>query len=191
MTPIAEDIVERLTVRKLLMRILRGVDMLAKLDGWLGVACLFTLCSLMIAGIIVRSLANIVTWLPPDIPIAWEYSSYLMAISFTFGAAMTLRAGGHIRVRILLGNASPPVAWILELVASIIGFIFAAYFSYAMGHFAWRSFISDERSLASNTPLWIPQSMVAFGAILLTLQLIARLGHLFLNEQPEDKMIIY
>ncbi len=34
----------------------------------------------------------------PSIPIAWEYSSYLMAASFTFGAAMTLRVGGHIRV---------------------------------------------------------------------------------------------
>ena len=62
-----------------------------------------TLTCLMLAEVAVRALSNIFPWVPADIPVAWEYCSYLMAACFTFGAAMTLRAGGHIRVTLVLG----------------------------------------------------------------------------------------
>jgi TRAP-type C4-dicarboxylate transport system permease small subunit len=179
------------SVRQMVKRLLKMVDVVARIDGWLGALCLFLLCSLMIAGIIVRTFSNVITWLPRDIPVAWEYSSYLMAVTFAFGAALTLRAGGHIRVRILLSNGSPIVVRILELIVTMISLAFAIFFSVAMGRFAWRAYILDERSLASNTPLWIPESLVAFGVVLLTLQLFARLGQLLINEPPEDKSIIY
>jgi TRAP-type C4-dicarboxylate transport system permease small subunit len=169
---------------------LAAIDKLAKLDGWLGALCLVLLCLLMITGIVVRTLSTLVNWLPKDIPIAWEYSSYLMAVTFTFGAALTLRAGGHIRVRLFLTNASPGVARILEGISATAGFAFATFFSIAMTRFAYRAFVNDERSLASSTPLWIPQAFVAFGAILLALQLLARLGQLCLGEPVENKHII-
>lgn len=176
--------------RELAKRALGAIDRLARLDGWLGALCLALLCTLMIAGIVVRTLSTLVDWLPKDIPIAWEYSSYLMAVTFTFGAALTLRAGGHIRVRFLLANASPAVTKILEGVSAAAGLAFAIFFSVAMTHFAYRAFVADERSLASNTPLWIPQSFVAFGAVLLALQLLARLGQLCLGEPVENRDII-
>ena len=84
--------------------LLDGIDKLSRLDGWLGAACLVTLTALMIGEVVVRALSNVFPWVPADIPVAWEYSSYLMAACFTFGAAMTLRAGGHIRVTLVLGR---------------------------------------------------------------------------------------
>ena len=176
--------------RELTKRILAAIDRMAKLDGWLGAICLVLLCLLMIAGIAVRTLSTVVTWLPRDIPIAWEYSSYLMAVTFTFGAALTLRAGGHIRVRVLLSNVSPRGVLLLEFISAAAGFAFALFFSIAMIRFSYRSFIIDERSLASSTPLWIPQAFVAFGAVLLTLQLLARLGQLCVGEPVENRSII-
>ena len=107
--------------RELAKRVLVAIDKLAKLDGWLGALCLTLLCLLMIAGIVVRTLSTLVRWFPKDIPIAWEYSSYLMAVTFTFGAALTLRAGGHIRVRLLLSNASPVGVKSLEGIAAATG----------------------------------------------------------------------
>lgn len=179
------------TGREIIKQALVVIDRLAKLDGWLGALCLVLLCVLMIAGIVVRTLSTVVSWLPKDIPIAWEYSSYLMAVTFTFGAALTLRAGGHIRVRLLLSNASPPFVRVLEGISAAAGFLFAAFFSIAMTHFAYQAFETGERSLASNTPLWIPQGLVAFGAVLLALQLLARLGQVCLGEPVEDKNIIH
>jgi hypothetical protein len=84
--------------------LLDGIERLGALDGWIGAACLSTLTLLMLAEITVRALSNFIPWVPADIPVAWEYSSYLMAACFTFGAAMTLRAGGHIRVTLVLGR---------------------------------------------------------------------------------------
>lgn len=176
--------------RAFVKKALNAIDLLARLDGWLGALCLLLLCLLMIAGIVVRTLSAVVSWLPRDIPIAWEYSSYLMAVTFTFGAALTLRAGGHIRVRVLLSNASPAVLKLLEGLSAAAGFAFATFFSIAMTHFSWQSFVTDERSLASSTPLWIPKAFVAFGALLLALQLLARLGQLLLDEPVEDKNMI-
>ena len=89
--------------------LLDAIEKLGRLDGWIGAACLVTLTLLMLAEITVRALSNFIPWVPADIPIAWEYSSYLMAACFTFGAAMTLRAGGHIRVTLLVKNAPPPL----------------------------------------------------------------------------------
>ena len=144
----------------------------------------------MISGIVVRTLSTIVDWLPKDIPVAWEYSSYLMAVTFTFGAALTLRAGGHIRVKVLLGAVGPRGLMLLEMLSTLIGTVFAGFFFVAMTEFAWRAFRTDDRSLASDTPLWIPQACVAFGALLLVLQLVARLGQLALGETPENRDII-
>lgn len=176
--------------RLLARRMLVAIDKLARLDGWLGALCLVLLCLLMITGIVVRTLSTLVSWLPRDIPIAWEYSSYLMAVTFTFGAALTLRAGGHIRVRLLLSNVPPAGVKLLEGISAAAGFGFATFFSVAMTNFSYRAFVTDERSLASSTPLWIPQAFVAFGAVLLALQLLARLGQLLLGEPVEDKNFI-
>jgi TRAP-type C4-dicarboxylate transport system permease small subunit len=176
--------------RKVAKAALAAIDRIAKLDGWLGALCLVLLCLLMISGIVVRTLSTVVSWLPRDIPIAWEYSSYLMAVTFTFGAALTLRAGGHIRVRLLLSNASPRLELLLECISAAVGLAFATFFSIAMTHFAYRSFVIDERSLASSTPLWIPQAFVAFGVVLLALQLLARLVQLCIGEPVENRNII-
>src|SRR4051812_9785792 len=117
--------------------LLDGIERLGRLDGWIGAACLVTLTLLMLAEITLRALSNFIPWVPADIPVAWEYSSYLMAACFTFGAAMTLRAGGHIRVTLVLGRLQPPARRLLEVAASLVATCFVGFLSIAMARFAW------------------------------------------------------
>src|SRR5438270_6798536 len=117
--------------------LLDGIETLGRLDGWIGAACLVTLTLLRLAEITVRALSNFIAWVPADIPVAWEYSSYLMAACFTFGAAMTLRAGGHIRVTLVLGRLQPPARRILEIFASLVATVFVGFLATAMARFAW------------------------------------------------------
>jgi TRAP-type C4-dicarboxylate transport system permease small subunit len=159
---------------KPLRLVLAFIDGLSRLDGWLGAACLVALTALMLANIITRALSNVVPWLPADIPVAWEYSSYLMAATFTFGAAMTLRAGGHIRVSLILANVPPGPRRVLEIAAALLGAAFMGFLAYGMVKFTWASFSRGQTSYASDTPVWLPQAVVAFGMVLLTLQLVAR-----------------
>ena len=148
--------------------------MMGRLDGWMGAGCLAALTCLMLAEVAVRALSDIFPWVPADIPIAWEYSSYLMAAAFTVGAAMTLRAGGHIRVTLVLVRLGPAARRWLETVLAALGVGFTGFLAYAMVNFTWRSFVSDQTSISSATPLWIPQALVTFGICLLVLQFIAR-----------------
>lgn len=157
-----------------LRRLLAFIDRLSRLDGWLGAACLAALTALMLANIAVRALSNLLPWLPADIPVAWEYSSYLMAATFTFGAAMTLRAGGHIRVMLILAHVPPGLRRALEIAASLAAAAFTGFLAYAMVRFAWASFSRGQTSYASDTPVALPQAVVAFGMLLLALQFAGR-----------------
>lgn len=153
---------------------LDGIDMLSRLDGWLGVLCLLSLTSLMLAEVALRALSNVITWVPADIPVAWEYSSYLMAACFTFGAAMTLRAGGHIRVTLVLARLSPRARRWLETLLAAIGTGLCGFLAWSMAYFTWRSFDTGQTSVSSGTLVWIPQALVTFGIVLLTIQFVAR-----------------
>ena len=169
-----------------LRAILDGIDVLGRLDGWLGALCLAMLTCLMIAEVTVRALSNVFPGVPADIPVAWEYSSYLMAAAFTFGAAMTLRAGGHIRVTLVLARVTPATRRWIETVLGALGVGFTGFLAVAMVRFTWNSFISDQTSISSATPLWIPQVFVTFGVCLLMLQFVARFAQAALGLPLED-----
>lgn len=166
--------------------LLNGIDRLSRLDGWLGVGCLVTLTTLMLAEVVVRALSNFIEWMPADIPIAWEYSSYLMAACFTFGAAMTLRAGGHIRVTLVLARVSPPTRRKLETVLAGFGILFTGFLGWSMAYFTWRSFDAGQTSISSGTLVWIPQFFITFGIVLLMVQFIARFFQAALGLPLED-----
>jgi TRAP-type C4-dicarboxylate transport system permease small subunit len=169
-----------------LRALLDGIDVLSRLDGWLGVLCLVSLTALMIAEVALRALSNVFDWVPADIPVAWEYSSYLMAACFTFGAAMTLRAGGHIRVTLVLARVSPRVRRAMETVLAALGTFFCGFLAWSMAYFTWRSFDAGQTSVSSGTLVWIPQAFVTFGIILLTIQFAARFLQAALGLPLED-----
>ena len=169
--------------------LLDAIEKLARLDGWIGAACLIALTLLMLAEITVRALSNVFPWVPADIPVAWEYSSYLMAACFTFGAAMTLRAGGHIRVTLVLGRLRPPARRLLEIAASLVATCFVGFLALAMARFAYGAYERGQTSISSDTMLWIPESVVAFGMVLLALQFLARFIQALLGLPLEDHRI--
>jgi TRAP-type C4-dicarboxylate transport system permease small subunit len=169
-----------------LRALLDGIDRLGRLDGWIGGLCLAALTCLMLAEVIVRSLSIVVPWVPGDIPVAWEYSSYLMAATFTFGAAMTLRAGGHIRVSLLTARLGPGARRAVELVLALIGVAFVGFMAMAMTSFTWEAYVRGRTSDTSGTRVWLPAAAIAFGMCLLALQFVARAIQAALGLPLED-----
>lgn len=156
-------------------QLLRGIEKLSLVDGWMGVACLAALVLLMLAEVTLRALSNVFPGMPSAIPAAWEYCSYLMAACFTFGAAMTLRTGGHIRVNLIHGRTGPAARRALEIAAAAVGFVSVGFLAVSMARFTWTSFADGQVSASSGAVLWIPQLVVTFGILLLALQMLARL----------------
>jgi TRAP-type C4-dicarboxylate transport system permease small subunit len=172
-----------------LRHLLDALEKLARLDGWLGAACLVTLTGLMLAEIGVRALSNFLPFVPADIPIAWEYSSYLMAACFTFGAALTLRAGGHIRVSLILARLGPSRRRLLEIAAALAAFAFTGFLAVALVRFTYGAYERGQTSISSGTRLWIPEALVTFGVVLLALQFLARSIQALLGLPLEDASI--
>jgi TRAP-type C4-dicarboxylate transport system permease small subunit len=151
--------------------------------------CLGLLTLLILAEIAVRFFSSYLSWVPADIPVAWEYSSYLMAATFTFGAAMTLRSGGHIRVTLVIARLPQPLRRIAEVLVAAAGLFMAGFLTYAMARFTYGAFERGQTSISSDTRLWIPQLIVTFGILLLALQFLARLIQALLGLPLEDERL--
>jgi TRAP-type C4-dicarboxylate transport system permease small subunit len=170
----------------MLRPLLDAIDLLGRLDGWIAGICLAGLTFLMISEVTVRALSNFLPFVPASVPGAWEFSSYLMAASFTFGAAMTLRAGGHIRVTLVLGRVAPELRRILEMAAALAGMVLTGFLSFSMVRFTWDAFLRGQTSISSDLPLWIPEGVISFGFTLLAAQFLARLIQAFFGLKLED-----
>ncbi|MGL4323808.1 MAG: TRAP transporter small permease subunit [Beijerinckiaceae bacterium] len=167
----------------------RAADLIALWAAYAAVLCLAALVALVTAEIIMGLASKIVRSLPPGIGIAWEYSSYLMGISFLMGSGLTLRAGMHIRVELLLRAGKGRHARLFEIIAALIGTAFTALLVWSLVRFTMQSFSAGQVSGDSLTPLWIPQAALTLGAAVLFLQMALRLMAALLNEPLEDKTL--
>jgi len=98
------------------------------------------------------------------------YSGYAMAGSSFLALAYTFRAGGHIRVAILRSKLGPTGRFFLELWCLALASGFASMLAFYLVKMTYWSWKFEERSEgAEATLLWIPQTLVAFGACVLAL----------------------
>jgi TRAP-type mannitol/chloroaromatic compound transport system permease small subunit len=99
-----------------------------------------------------------------------EISGYALALGGSWAFAYALKAGGHVRVDILLPLLSASKRNLLDIAAMIVMAVFAGTVSV----FLWRLAASSYEVGATGhsiiyTPQWIPQALMALGYSLLTL----------------------
>ena len=165
-----------------LARILTGIDALSRACGYLAAVLVLGIAGLILAEIFCRTVLNI------SLSFAWEYAAYCFAVSIFLAAAFALRTGGHVRVMLLSQSVSPRLAYWLDVAATTAGIMIAGVLAWSLAAFAWRSWVSGSTSATiDETPLVYPQAAMAFGAALLTLQLVARAVRLLVGEPPEDE----
>lgn len=167
----------------------RMADAVALWAAYAAALCLAALVALVAAEIVLALASKVFRSLPPGVGIAWEYSSYLMGIAFMLGSGLTLRAGMHIRVELLLRAGHGRLARLFEIISALIGTVFTALLAWSLGQFTLQSLMSGQVSGDSFTPLWIPQSALTLGCAVLFLQMLLRLAATVLNEPLEDKTL--
>lgn len=164
-------------------------DKLAVFGGWLAASALGVLVVLIVSEILVAFVSKFFPDLPGDIPIAWEYSGYLSGTAFIAATAIALRAGTHIRVTALISNVRPTVRRGLEVFCSAVGSVLTVFLAWTLTRFAVQAAMSGQLSLDSYTPLWIPKAGLAVGAILLAVQMVARLIRSVTGIPTEDEKL--
>lgn len=159
-------------VFELLNRLRRLLDGLYLLSGIAAAMCLISILLLIIIQMLAR-------WTGEIFPGAPNYAGYAMAGASFLAFANALNRGTHIRVSILLNAV--PAFWqrLLNIWCFTIGSIVAWYMVYfATGFTYWSWKFSDISQGQDATALWIPQSAMVIGSVVLAICLTDNLLHL-------------
>lgn len=153
------------------------------IDGYVRVVRLLTLAGAALSVTAVLLILSLVcvevflrTFLGTSTLIADEMSGYLNVAVIYLGLAYTLDDGGFVRVdavyRRLTGATGALARWIIGLVS----FAYIGVLLYFMVKYVAYSYHGGLRSAElSETPLYLPQSLIVIGSALLLLQLLAYL----------------
>jgi TRAP-type C4-dicarboxylate transport system permease small subunit len=169
-------------VRRAVERVAGAIDRLCDLGAWVAAAACFALALMLIAEVALTSLAG---WSQPW---AVEYSAYLCAIALFGGSGYALREGAHIRVGVVLGLVPARLRRAVDIACTAVALAVAGILCGALADLALRSRALNSVSYyAMQTPLWVPQGLLAASVAILALALAARLARLAAGLPPEDR----
>ena len=146
-------------------------QLIEKLSDWM------SMVSAVILGLMtIMILVEITVWnlFEKTTLITDEYCAYGLAAIIFLGAGYCLKEKGHIRITLLLG-------FLPERLSRIITFVSTGITTAFMGYLWWYLFKMVKASMRynstsgtlTNTPLWIPQAIMLFGAACFLFQLLA------------------
>lgn len=165
---------------------LRSLDSLYRAAGMVSAALILGICLLVSAQILLNAIGRVAPGLlPSTIPSYADFAGFMLAGATFLALAHTLRAGGHIRVRLLVDRLPPRAALIadgavLTLAAGFVGY--ALWYCVALVRESVH--YGDVSNGMIAIPLWIPQGVMAFGIALLLLALLHSLLELILAKTP-------
>ena len=105
-----------------------------------------------------------------------EFAGYSMAASAFFGFSYTFHSKEHIRVSLLIQRFQGHRRWWLEIWCTLLGSLLAGFFAWhsvKMTVVSWQ--IHELSQGLIPLPLWIPQSSMAIGTVVLSIALADRL----------------
>lgn len=154
------------------LRALRsGLDFMYLAAGIMAALCLIAILVLIVVQMLAR-------WTGEVFPGAPDYAGYAMAAASFLAFANALNRGSHIRVSILLNAVSPGIRRWLEVWCFGLGAAIAWYFVWNAQRFVYWSWKYNDISQGQDkTPLWIPQSLMLIGAVMLAIALSDHLIH--------------
>ena len=141
-----------------------SLDWMYRLSGYLAGFFLAAIAALIVAQIVGRFAAVAID--------AVEVSGFCMAASTFFGLASALRHGSHIRVNLLIRRFSGSASKAAELWCAGVGALAIGYFSFQAISMVWDTYsFGDMTKGLIIMELWIPQTAMAAGAVILTVAL--------------------
>lgn len=101
-----------------------------------------------------------------------DFAGFAMAASFFLGLAWTMRCGEHIRVSLLLHQAGGGARRVLEILCLALSLFLCGYFAWYAIDMTWTSYqLNDVSQGLVAVPLWLPQSGMALGLVVLVVAL--------------------
>lgn len=137
--------------------------------AWLGALAVFTICAIMMTQAALRLNGTLLRG-------ADDVTAWVCAAAAFLPLAATFKRGELVRMGIIVERFSDRTARWIELVALTVCAAFGLYLAYWLCNMVYESFVFDERGQGLlPIPIWIPQTPVAIGAIVLAIAVIDEL----------------
>lgn len=156
----------------------RALDGLYLLSGALGAAFIAGICLVVLLQVGANLLDTVVAAFggrAPGllVPSYAEFAGFFLAAASFLALPYTLRTGGHIRVTLIIQRLSGRPRRAVELWCTGLAAVLAVYFAFFTVMLVWDSFrFGDLSPGLVPVPLWLPQSAVALGLVILAIALI-------------------
>lgn len=142
--------------------------------------------AILLAGIGVLILAQIVgRFFGIVVPSANEISGFFLATSTFLALAYSFRAGSHIRVTLVVSHLPKRFHNASVVLALSVATVLSGYFTYYAYNLAAESLrYGDLSDGLIGVPLWIPQSSMAFGLVMMTIACLDELVRVLRGREP-------
>lgn len=166
------------------------LDTLYRISGAIAAICLVAICLIVVAQVGGRIIDGIATMITGErigllVPSAAEFSGFFLAAASFLALAYTFRADGHIRVSLLITRLAGRTRHGFEVWCLAFAIVLA-------GFFTWNTILLVADSIEYGevsygmipVPLWIPQSFMALGLIVLTIALVDDMVQVLRGKKP-------
>jgi len=171
------------------------LDNLYKSSCWLAATCIGAICLLVVAQVFLNILDRISTLVSGSaigltIPSYSDFTGFLLAAASFLSLAHALREGSHIRVVLVLSHLPGKIRHLAEIWCVGFAFAIAGYFTIYTAKLTHESYTYHDLSSGMiAVPIWIPQSFMLLGLVILTIALADELVTVLRGREPsyEDK----
>lgn len=161
----------------MLCKFRRFLDYLYMTAGGLSAVCLFLLLLIIVAQMVGRSLGI-------NIRGATDYAGYLMAAASFLAFAYTLNRGGHVRVSLIIGRFTGANLYVAELLCHVMGSIMSGLLAWhSVNMVYWSYLLGDVSQGQDATKLWIVQTPVAVGSVILAICFLDNLASMLVRKR--------
>lgn len=161
----------------LFSKVRRPLDALYACAGALSALFLFALLLIIVAQMVARA-AGI------NFPGSTDYAGYMMAAASFLAFAYTLNKGGHVRVSLLIGRLTGTARYGAEVLCHILALVISSILAwYAVAMVYWSFVLGDVSQGQDAMPLWIVQTPLAVGSVILAICFLDNLISLLVCKQ--------
>ena len=167
-----------------------ALDRLYWVSGVLAAGFLVAICAIVLAQVACNAVDAVIALFGREplglvVPSYAEFAGFFLTATSFFALASTLRAGGHIRVLLLLHRLPQPLQRAAEFWCVGVALAVSAYFSW----YTWK-LVAESIEYNDMSPgivpvaLWLPQSTMALGLSVLAIALADELVGLVRGRRP-------
>lgn len=148
---------------------------------WLGAGSIAFICLLVVCQVLLNLVDRLSTLLTGSaigltIPSYADFTGFLLAAASFLSLAYTLREGAHIRVVLVVSRLPRKMHRLMEIWCIAFGLAISLYFAWYTVKLTYESFRYNDLSAGMiAVPIWIPQTAMLLGLVVLSVALVDEL----------------